>query len=104
MPQDSPAPVLVWRRGEALLAAEVDAVVEVAAVPPAGDVRSREGDAPLMDLPGLAGDRPGRAVVVHIVRNLHQLVRRHRDSLAGGAVAPPEFHRQSHGQADDDED
>ena len=38
MPPDSPAPVLVWRRGEALLAAEVDAVVEVSALEALGAV------------------------------------------------------------------
>jgi chemotaxis signal transduction protein len=77
---DSQAPLLVWRRGEALLAAEVDAIVEVAMVPADGDVRSREGSAPLVDLPGLRGDRPDRAVVVRTGSGLAALP---ADSLEG---------------------
>ena len=64
MPPAERPPVLVWRRGEALLAAEVDAVLEIGPVLDGVRVATREGDARILNLPGLSREPARRAVVV----------------------------------------
>ena len=70
MPPAERPPVLVWRRGEALLAVEVDSVLEIARTDaPAGTaddepVRTRGGVAPVLNLPGLPRERAARAVIL----------------------------------------
>lgn len=65
----APARVVVWRLGDALLAVDVDRVVEIAPVDPDGRARSRLGALTLAVPPGLAAPaRPQRAVVLRTSR------------------------------------
>jgi hypothetical protein len=59
--------VVVWRRAGALLAAELDAVAEVAAVAGDGVVHARDGDLELTALPGLGDGGAALAVVLQPV-------------------------------------
>lgn len=88
-PADEHAPVLVWRLGEALLCAQVDAILEVAAVRGSGVVATQEGEAPLVRLPGLPAGEPRRAVVVRTGDGLLALP---ADAIEGiRAIAPDRF-------------
>lgn len=61
-----PDRVVVWRLGEALLAAALDAVAEVAPVGPDGRARTREGSLDLVVPRGLTpAPAAGRAVVLY---------------------------------------
>lgn len=92
MPSVEHPPVLVWRRGEALLAVEVDAVLEVARAEgstPDATVRTRAADAPVLNLPGLPRDPATHAV---IVRTGAGLVALPADVVEGiRAVTPDRF-------------
>lgn len=56
--------MLVWERGQALLALPIEDVVEVAAVPGSGTIRSRGGAVEIALPRGLEGGPARRAVVV----------------------------------------
>ena len=90
MPPAERPPALVWRRGDALLAAEVDAVLEVA--PADGDrVDTREGAAPFLHLPGLPREPAPRAVVLRSAAGLVALPADGVDGIRAvveGRVAP----------------
>lgn len=95
MPLAERPPVLVWRRGEALLAAEVDAVLEVArsdaaeGVADVETVRTSAGEARVLNLPGLPRDRAARAVVLRTAAGLVALP---ADAVEGiRAMAPDRF-------------
>lgn len=94
MPPAERPPVLVWRRGEALLAVEVDAVLEIARTDAAAGVdvetvRTRAGEARVLDLPGLPRDRAARAVVLRTAAGLVALP---ADTVEGiRAMTPDRF-------------
>lgn len=77
MPAPERPPVLVWRRGEALLAVEVDAVLEIARTRAAAaadePVRTRAGQAPVLNLPGLPRDPATQAVILRTAAGLAAL-------------------------------
>lgn len=93
MPPDSARRrVVVWRVGDALLAAPVDAVVEIAAVDAAGTVRSRVGALDPRTPPGLEPpEAPVRAVVLRAGGGHLAMAADHVDGVTAwepGATAP----------------
>ena len=67
MPAAEPERAVVWRLGEALLAAPLDAVQEVASVTKDGRARTRSGELEPLVPNGLEVPRPSRRAVVLLV-------------------------------------
>lgn len=92
MPAAERPPALVWRRGDALLAVEVDAVLEVTPAAREDAVDTREGPAPFLHLPGLPREAAPRAVVLRSAAGLVALPADGVDGIRAvvdGRVMPP---------------